>query len=363
MKSVNLYHGYAADARISMDVYANSFSDGLNLAGFRTTMVQAQSSLERFRNSVWLMRWLRYRSFPRQTRAAPSATVHHVADHGYAHLHPALGAGKSCITVHDLIPLMSYRQSIPSAKGLQQRKPHLNLYSMSFLSRYDLIVAVSETTKQDLVEHLAIDEHKIFVIPPVISEEFRTLPRAAVTEFAQHHSLDLNKKWIMLSGSEFYKNSEVALNVFELVREKLGDSVGLLKTGHPDGAFSEQIKKRGLSDHVRQIFLASTNEMPLVYNFVDCLLFPSLYEGFGMPVLEAIACHTPAIASNGGALRELAPTLIEHCDPNDVRSLADKVIQSLLDDSVQKKIAAESYSVLAPYRVANIAKQLEKVYA
>lgn len=346
-----------------MEVYVDSLLKSIQSIGYKAVEVQAQSRFERFSGNLWFMRWLRYRSFPHQLNAAPKADIHHVTDHGYAHLHPALGEGKTCVTVHDLIPILSYREKILLANRAKYPKPHLNFYSLSFLTRFDLIIAASQTTKADLIEQLDLDESRIRVVPPMISDDFRPAAATEIDAFATRYSLDTSKKWIMLSGSEFYKNLEVALDVFALVREQLGSTVGLIKTGVLSNEFIAQLEARGLVDEVRQIYIESSADMPLVYSFSDCLLFPSLYEGFGMPVLEAIACHTPVVASNGGALSELANGLIEHCDPFDAQAMADNVILALEDDSQRQRVIDESDSVLSPYRLKRVAAQMHAAYS
>lgn len=334
-----------------MQIYADSLANLPLPADWVMENFQPYSRLEKFAHNRMLMRYLRYRKYPKQVRTA-TADIHHVTDHGYAHLIPSLTNGKCSITVHDLIPQLSYQGVIESPHGAK-RRPWLNEFSLSFLSRFEKIVAPSKATARDITSQLGIDEQKITVIPPVIGAHFRPLAEHLVNAFASRNRLQQDARWLMISGQEFYKNHRVSLLVLAQLRRQ-GINARILKTGVATTEFNNLVEELGLADFVSQLYLADARELALVYNFVDCLLFPSLYEGFGMPVAESLACGTPVVASDRGALAEIAAGTIAHCDAHDVEQICHEVTAIL--GQQQQGYQHFSNAVLA-YRPQQIAPQ------
>ena len=213
-----------------------------------------------------------------------------------------------------------------------------------------------------MVDYLNIEKAKISVIPPPISEHFKQIEIETIEQFAQHYKLDRNCKWMMISGQEFYKNHRASLQVLRKLNAKQGTRVKLLKTGLPSKEFDQLAETMGVSNLVTTVYLENTIDMGKAYNFVDCLLFPSLYEGFGMPVAEALACGTPVVTSDRGSLPEVAGELAESINPFDIKRLSWAVYQVLFQDDASQKVAAHGAEWVKQYRPDNIASQLEQVY-
>lgn len=370
MSKVSLRHfrGYRSDNRLSMDIYADSISAIVDLNEFDFEVFKPESSLEKYSRSRLLMRYLRYWHYPNMVTKEAKADLNHILDHGYAHLLPSISNNhndtRSCITVHDLIPMLTWNGQIKSIQNtpIPFRKPWLNLRSLTYLKSYDRIIAVSLNTKNDLVEHLKIKENKIDVIPPVISSIFQKKSAKDVDEFAQKYNFDRKKKWIMISGGEFYKNHEVSLDVISHLNRYQEEEFCLIKTGHSNEKFNAMVAKLGLASKVRSVFLKDSNELPLLYGMVDCLLFPSLYEGFGMPVAEALACGTPVVTSNRGALPEVVGTIGEIRDAGDVNSLSDAVKDSVLDENRRRRVSNDGPVWVDKFRANNVKSMLIDSY-
>lgn len=327
---------------------------------------QPHSKLERFSSNKTIMRYLRYWEYPLSIESQ-EADIHHVIDHGYAHILPKLTEGKTCITVHDLIPMLKWKGLIPSKKSDLEsinnvKKPKLNLYSLKFIKRYDRIISVSENTANDLVKHLGIDRNKICVIPPSIDSRYTKANKEGVDQFASQYGLDKNYRWIMISGREFYKNHETSLKVLKMLIDKLDLKVKLIKSGLPSPEFDTFVSSMNLENHVQKIFLKNINELPMLYNFVDCLLFPSLYEGFGMPVAESLACGTPVIISNKGSLPEVGGDLCFQFDPFDVEGMATTINEVITKKNIRKHILQKGPETMKKYSSNSINKLLNRFY-
>lgn len=353
---IQLYQGYAADQRISMQIYADRLARCLSSLGLRVNQFAPKSKLES--QSNWLMRYLRYFEYPRQV-GQQAADIHHVIDHGYAHLINQFSDGIKCVTVHDLIPLLAHLGKIQGTE--KKRNPWLNRYSLSFIKQFDYVIAPSESTASDLQTYLGVQRDQVSVIPPVIDSCFALQSEAAVDEFAQRYDLPQEHQWLLITGQEFYKNHITSLKVLKKLRDQ-GHKIKLLKTGVVSRQFAQQAHQLGLTDHVRQVYLADAKDLPLAYGFADCLLFPSLYEGFGMPVLEALACGTSVVTSNAGALAQTGGQQVQRSAPLDSDGLAilvANVIDSLPDKA---SVVEQTKAYLAQYRPAAIGPLWGRLY-
>jgi len=353
------YRCFKADARTSMEIYAESSALALRDKPIRLNVFQPKSWLEEYSSSVFVMRFLRYWQYPRSIGHL-NADIHHVLDHGYAHLFPRLKQGVSCITVHDIIPMLHWKGLLGAQRKV--KKPWLNLKSLGYLNRFDHIVAISNSTRDDLLEHLQIKAEKVSVIPPVISPRFQIIDRLRVDEFARKYSLDPDAKWLMISGREFYKNHRTSLQVFKTIFKNGEKNLRLIKTGLPSSDFTAMVSSLGLESKVTEIYLEDVNELPLLYSFVDCLLFPSLYEGFGMPVIESMACGTPVVISDRGSLPEVGGDIALQSDALDVEKLAQAVTQCLNDRVLIERFRTEGPKHAAQYSADRVGDQLEHFY-
>lgn len=335
---VSLYRCFKADQRISMEVFADGLTAALTASGLTPQSYVPHSSLERFKDSAWVMRYLRYRYYPQWVKKtnANDTQIHHVTDHGYAHLFPSLKNGKKILSVHDLIPLLTWKGVIKKDKNgelLVNRKPSLNLYSLKFIKSYDHIVTISQSTANDLQQYLNMPAELITVVPPVIDDQYIPASSIQINALRKKYQLSEDVKWLMVTGREYYKNHKTCLLALKEIIENSSHQVRLIKTGMPSPEFKELVEQLDLSDYVRYLFLEDMTELPVLYSLVDCLLFPSLYEGFGMPVAEALACGTPVVMSDRASLPEAGGDLAIMCDAFDVQSLAEAVTQQFCDNA------------------------------
>ena len=362
---IRYYQCFEADRRVSMEVYARGLRAAMQQRGADTEAFIPNSPLERFANNRMVMRFLRYVEYPRQLKAT-KADIHHVVDHGYAHLLPRLIQGLRCITVHDLIPMLTWKglitQKSDQALVKPGRKPALNMHTLSYVKSFDCIITPSSNTASDIVEHLGINHERITVIPPVLDSEFKLRDKLDKRRFAEQNQLEQDGKWILVCGREFYKNHEVSLRVLRSLVRSTDAKVRLLKTGNHSPEFDDLVNKLNLGHLVRQRFLENRQQMAMAYNFADCLLFPSLYEGFGMPVAEALACGTPVVTSDRGSLAEVGDNLPIRENPLDVESLTSQVHKCLFDDNLAQCFASKGPLVTEQYRADRVSEQMIRVY-
>ena len=224
-------------------------------------------------------------------------------------------------------------------------------------------MTVSESTKRDLITHLKLSDEKIHVIAPVIGNEFMPLERHAVLEFAKRYELDTNCRWLMVSGREFYKNHSASLQVFKRLLLNTDLDIRLIKTGLSSADFDKKVIELGLENNVKSVYLDDISDMPYLYNFVDCLLFPSLYEGFGMPVAEALACGTPVVVSDRASLPEVGGDLSLTNAADDILGLSESVLRILKDKEIKQELTHRGPEWCERFRAPAIAASHRTLYS
>ena len=360
---VKHYGVYESDRRYSMEIYSVALKNGLLEIPCETITVDSVvpgSVFSRSADRRWSMRAARYMAYPWAVLRS-QADVHHILDHGYAHLIGALGRGGTLCTVHDIIPVLAWKGLLAGVSN--RKKPHLALFSLRKLRYFDRVIAVSESTKLDVVTNFDVPPDRVHVIPPGCSPAFKQLPYNDVRSFEQRFSLERvsGERRILLSGAAFYKNHETAMAVFAALCRRYDGPMTLLKSGETYAGFDSLARRFHIVDRVRQIQVPLT-EMPALYNSVDCLLFPSIYEGFGLPVIEALACGTPVVTSNVASLPEAGGPAALACDPLNVDELARAVESVLFDDAVREKLMSAARDWVPRFTWAETARQTLAVY-
>lgn len=248
------------------------------------------------------------------------------------------------VTVLDIIPY------------LVRHDPHLNILrhpidrlfyhlALRSLRRADALIAISHATRQTLIEALGLPAERIQVIYPAI-DMTRFRPFKVSPDFYRHYQLDPDTRYVLYVGSDDpRKNLPTLLRAFAHVQQRL-DSVQLLKVGKvlfPQEHARLQIlmSERTNSGGVRFIPNVPDTDLPAFYNASAAVVLPSFYEGFGYPVVEAMACGTPVIAANRTSL----PEVVGHAgclfEPDSVAALAAALIR-LLEDQEQAAQARQA---------------------
>lgn len=232
------------------------------------------------------------------------ADLVHVADHGNSIYLPFLRAGKTVVTVHDLIPFLArdglLRGFRPSVFGLL-----LMQFTLFCLERVGVLIAPSRSTAQDMMTYLPLKGAETHIIPNAVFLPMERVSVAAASDFRSRHDLQADTKVILHLGRSFYKNRGFVLEIFAHVRRTVPEAC-LLLVGAIEPRLETQAAELGVTDGMRVIDQLPREEIATLYTSSNVLLFPSLYEGFGYPVIEAGLCGTPVVCSDGGSLAELA---------------------------------------------------------
>jgi glycosyltransferase involved in cell wall biosynthesis len=254
-----------------------------------------------------------------------SAGVYHVVDHSYGHLLGCVPAERAVVTCHDLMLLHAEREDI----GF--RGDRLALYRFrwetSFLRRAAFVACPSEATAADVANLLRIDSSHIRVIPLGISSSFVPIDLEFRADLRRDIDPSRRRALVLhVSTGGAYKNVGGTLRVVEALRSQGLDPL-LLRVGQPlDGEQAALAEQLGVLEVTREFGRVSDEELARLYAAADVLLFPSRWEGFGWPPLEALACGTPSVvASECRAVVDLLGDAALAAPASDVRALASAV--------------------------------------
>lgn len=272
--------------------------------------------------------WSRYVAYPRAA-ARVQADVFHVTDHSYGHLVRKLPHDRCVATCHDLMPL----RTGPPFEVSRATETRFR-WSAASLRRAAHVVCVSEATRRELVELLDVDRERTSVIPNGISPRFR--PLGAEQRVAARSSLGTGERFLMHVGSGApYKNVEGTLSVLAALRAQGTDAILVRVGAHLTPAQREAARRLGVEAAIRDLGGLGEEELVATYNAVDAFLFPSHWEGFGWPALEALACGTPTVVSDCAPLLETTAGAALAAPATDSEALAARVLELWSSEGVR----------------------------
>ena len=268
-----------------------------------------------------------------------------------AHVVP-LKHPRSVVTVHDLGYLHE-----PGAHPSKQRRM-LDLTTRWSVRAATRVVAISDATKRDLIAHYDVPSRKIVVIPHGVSERFVPAPQDEV--MALRRRLSLPARFLLAVGTiQPRKNLSNMARAVELLAD-VGIECPLLIAGKR-GWMADEVtrdlapaRERGL---VRFLGFVPDTDLPALYSAATVVPFVSRYEGFGLPALEAMACGTPVVVSDRGALPEVAGDAAPAVDPDDPLAIANAVRPLLADEELHARAVAAGRLHAAQYSWRRTAKE------
>ena len=201
--------------------------------------------------------------------------------------------------------------------------------------RADRLIAISESTKADLVRWLKVDEDRIDVTPLAAGPQFRTdHPLEAIADVRRRY--DLPERFVLFVGRlEPRKNVPRLLEAYRHLRAAMPGAPPLVLAGAPGWHSSALMAELRRAPQVIALGYVSDTDLPLLYAAATVFVYPSIYEGFGIPVLEALATGTPTITSGRSSMPEVAGDAALLVDPEDPLELAAAMCRLLTDDAVR----------------------------
>ncbi|MBU0598221.1 glycosyltransferase family 4 protein [Patescibacteria group bacterium] len=245
---------------------------------------------------------------------------------------------KLVLTVHDV----SYKfKSFYSPKGYLW---HKFIGINKLLRQAKKIISVSDSTRQDIISTYGIDPNKIITIPlGVDCNQFNQVTRTQVEEYKKRYNLSDNFI-LYFANVEKRKNIQGLLKAWQQIRSDIKDNTELVVAGR----IADKKLHQGQPD-VRYLGYVPEQEKPILYKSAGMFIYPSYYEGFGLPVIEALAAGLPVITSFSTSLPEVGQGAVLLVDPNNYYEVARSIEILKTDISLQKKLIAKGQQLIKNY--------------
>ncbi len=289
--------------------------------------------------------------FPSRELRKSGADLLHVPHYNV----PVFYRGKLAVTVHDLTHLV-LPQFLPNKAAYLYAK-FLIGYAVR---KAEVVFTVSENSKRDILRFYNIPEDKIAVVYNAVDSRFVHRDREDVSYLFDKYHIPRDKKVIMYVGNlKPHKNLPRLLEAYSKMNGREDTCLVLVGKAFDSEDLTPQIKALGIEDSVIKTGIIVDNELVDFYNLADLFVFPSLYEGFGIPPLEAMACGTPVVCSNNSSLPEVVGDAAYMFDPYDEKQIRDAMEKVLSDDSFAQSLVERGYKrveLFTPERIVNTTK-------
>jgi glycosyltransferase involved in cell wall biosynthesis len=306
-------------------------------------------------NRLWTIVWHRWRlPLPVDLLAGPM-DVFHSPDY----VLPPVRRGRKVVTVHDL-SFLRY----PEGAGPRLRK-YLSRAVPRSAREADLVLADSESTRRDVVDLLRIAAERVEVVYPGVDRQFTVVQETEPLEEVKR-LYSLSWPFILTVGTlEPRKNLIALLEAYSVLKKRRGFGHKLVVAGRRgwlyEGIF-QRVEELSLTQEVVFLGFVPEEHLPALYSLADVLAFPSIYEGFGLPPLEAMACGTPVVTSNSSSLPEVVGDAGLMVAPDDHQALAEAIARVLDDADLREDLVKRGLARAAEFSWQATGEKLLSVY-
>jgi glycosyltransferase involved in cell wall biosynthesis len=233
------------------------------------------------------------------------------------------------------------------------------------LKNSDYFISVSENTKNELITHAGISPNRIYVVTHGVDKKFRKKQNFRKIKDQLQQKYNLIRPYILYVGAiGIHKNIMGILSAYRTIANKI--SHDLVMAGPPDSAsdYAKQfIDEFGLSKNVHFLgLIRETEDLADIYNGADLFVFPSFYEGWTSPPLEAMACGTPVITSNCSSLPETVGNAAVLVDPDNIEALAQEIERLLKNKAIRSELIKKGLIHVKSHTWENAAKKMMQVF-
>ncbi|HZF67858.1 MAG TPA: glycosyltransferase family 1 protein [Gemmatirosa sp.] len=300
-------------------------------------------------------RWARIRA---EHGALVDAGRRHAVElmHHFSGTMPWRAPWRNVVTVYDLLPLREPR-AFPLAKRL-----YLRAMVPRSLRAADMLAPMSEATATDVATLLGVARERMVVVPAVLGGAFVPAGGAEVARLRRRHALP-ERFWLYVAHAYPHKNHRRLLEAFAAT--PAGDAPAWPLVLRGDGieeALAPHVAELGLAERVRFLPRLDGADMATLFSAASGLAFPSLFEGAGIPVLEAMACGCPVVASGIAPLREFGGDVPDFCDASDVGVLRAALQRLEAEPARRATMRARGLARAERFRPAPVAAACHRVY-
>lgn len=346
----------------SMRRFVELLQGELLAQGHEVRVLRPQDYLCRFKaGEHGLGKWFGYIDrfalfIPALRRAARWADVVHICDHGNAMYVRWVSHKPNLVTCHDVLAIqIAYglrpEQQVGRTGRLYQQLIHEGL------AKAQRVVCVSENTRKELIALGRVLPSRIAVVGNGLNHPYGPIPEALRSAQLSAAGLDPERPYFLhVGGNQWYKNRAGVIELYARLRDRLGDQCpDLVMAGKPwPPLMSELVAKYGIQAHCKALVSVSNESLETLYSGATALLFPSLEEGFGWPLIEAQACGCPVFTSNREPMMSVGGAAARYFDPADLDAAVDVVLAGLAE---RVGMVAAGYDNAARYSPAVMSRE------
>jgi glycosyltransferase involved in cell wall biosynthesis len=274
---------------------------------------------------------------------------------------PPLVRCRSVVTIHDCIHLM-FPQYLPNRFAFGYARASINLAAR----RATRVLTVSESSKRDILRFVDAAPEKIDVIYNAYDERFAIDPlEEDVVRVRERYQLQ--DEFVLYAGNvKPHKNLERLIDAFHIVRSRGLDHLKLVMIGDEISKYTalrRAVHQHQLHKYVRFLGYLPEETLAVMYRLAGVFVFPSLYEGFGLPPLEAMASGTPVVTSNVSSLPEVAGDAAVLVDPYDPQAIADGIYRVLTDADLRRALRRKGVARAGMFSWEQSVRRVRKIYS
>jgi glycosyltransferase involved in cell wall biosynthesis len=273
---------------------------------------------------------------------------------------PALTRCRSVVTIHDCIHLM-FPEYLPNKLAHVYAKGSM----WTATRKADRILTVSEASKKDILRFFNVSPDKVEVIYNAIDERFLAPANPERMDLVRQR-YQLDHPFVLYVGNiKPHKNIERLIDAFGRARLEGPENLKLIIIGDEISkypALRQSVHRHKLDKHVRFLGFQPMETLAAFYRLARAFVFPSLYEGFGLPPLEAMACGTPVVTSNVSSLPEIAGGAALLVDPYDEDAIASAMLRAVTDESVRAEMIDKGVQRARTFSWKQSVKKIHEIY-
>ncbi len=287
---------------------------------------------------------------------------------------PIFYKGKFVVTIHDLIHQHFQMRRVTTREPITYKLKQLgyNAVFKNALNKSLKILTPSNYVKNLLVDDWKVDSSKIVVTPEAVEDKLFTIVGSLSSEKVKKtlYKFNINQPFLFYVGNAHpHKNIEGLIKAFLMIKDSgvagapQNDSGSLkLVLSGPDNYFWQKIKKDYQQKDIIYTGFVSEEELAVLYKSAQAFVMPSFEEGFGIPILEAMAAGTPVVSSNAGSLPEVGGNAATYFDPKDLDDMGNKIIMVLNSEKIRKDLIAKGKIRVKDFSWKKLAEQTLEVH-
>ncbi|WP_129595740.1 glycosyltransferase family 4 protein [Anaerophilus nitritogenes] len=266
---------------------------------------------------------------------------------------PIMKVCKYIVTIHDLIPMIFEDEYLKTSltKYLYYRRIKRSVYNS------DIIITDSEYSKRDIIKYFDVNENKIRVVYLGVDNKFYHEDNIDLIEKVKLKYNIYGKYILGIGSNEPRKNFDTLLKAYKHLKEKYEIQEKLVVIGKAWKNSNSQ-----LDNDVIFTGYIDESDLPIIYSGATLFVYPSLYEGFGLPPLEAMACGVPVVTSYATSIPEIVGDAAILVDPTDEKSISEAICQGLNNEFYRHELILQGYEQVEKYTWERTIRELEKVY-